>query len=385
MGLDFQFSPEQEMFRDSLKRFLKENLEDRAEEIDKTGKFPKDILEKMHESVGIPGTLLPEKYGGSESDYVTLGIAVEEISKVEMGTAYVALSDACAEVILEYGTEEAKEEWLPGLAKGKYLINGALTESGCGSDAANIKCRAEKRGDVYILNGDKSSISLTDAADLFVVSTVTDPSKGARGISAFLVPNDDRIERSIFDDLGMRGVGRGQLFFDDTEIPKEYLLGEEGEGFTRVMVLMDKARPITSLYGLGPAQAALEETMTYVKDREAFGRPIGKFEGVQFPLAEYYTKIEAARLLCYRALWKADNGISNTLDAAMVKYYAPEIAVEVTHGCLLLHGNVGYTEEYPIARHLRDCIGLEIGDGTAQIQKIIIGRELLGKKYVPYR
>ena len=385
MGLDFQFSSEQEMFRDSLKRFLKENLEDRAEEIDKTGKFPKDILEKMHKSVGVPGTLLPEKYGGSESDYITLGIVVEEISKVDMGTAYVALSDACAEAILRYGTEEAKEDWLPGLAQGKYLTNGAFTESGCGSDATNIKCRAEKKGDVYVLNGDKSSISLTEAADVFVVSAVTDPSKGARGISMFLVPNDDRVKRSTFDDLGMRGVGRGQLFFDDVEIPKEYLLGKENEGFLTVMKLMDEARPITSLYGLGPAQAALEKTMAYAKEREAFGRPIGKFEGVQFPLAEYYTKIEAAKLLCYRALWKVDNGIPCTVDAAMAKYYAPEVAAEVAHGCLLLHGNMGYTEEYPIARHLRDSIALEIGDGTAQIQKIIIGRELLGRKYVPYR
>lgn len=385
MGLSFEFSEENKLIRKSVKRFAEENLEEIAEEVDEKGEFPRDIVREMSEKIGVPGSLVPEKYGGGDADYVTLGIALEEIAKVETGAAYSCLCDAVSVLLKEYGKDQVKEEWLPKVAEGEALINVANTEPECGTDATAIKTTAKQNRNNYILNGTKSSISLADSADAFILTAKTSPDKKAKGISTFLVPRK-KIEVSLFDDLGARGIERGELYLDEVEVPDKYLLGKEGEGFRNIMESFDFIRPLTGIYAVAVATDSIEKTIEYVKERKAFDRPIAKFEGVQFPIAEHHTKIEAAKLLCYRALWKAQNNLPHTKDAAMAKYFAAESAAEATHDCLILHGNAGYQEEgNTIPRKLRDSIGLEIGDGTPQIQKIVIARELLGREYLPYR
>jgi cyclohexanecarboxyl-CoA dehydrogenase len=253
-----------------------------------------------------------------------------------------------------------------------------------GSDAANLACRAVREGDEYLITGEKSGISLGLAADAIMLFATTNPAARARGVTAFLVPLDlPGVSRSALRDLGARAVGRAVLSFDHVRIPLSHRLGEEGTGFYQVMRGFDFNRVLIALACLGAAQTSLEETMAYVKERRAFGRAIVQFEGVSFPIAEAATLMEAARLLCYRALWLADRGERHTKESAMVKWWAPRLAVDTIHQCLLLHGHYGYTDELPFEQRLRDVIGLEIGDGTAEVMKLIVARELMGRESVP--
>jgi cyclohexanecarboxyl-CoA dehydrogenase len=290
-----------------------------------------------------------------------------------------------AEIIGRNGSAEIRDRWIPPTTRGETVIALALTEPSAGSDAARLACRAERDGAGYVLVGEKSGISLGMVAQAAIVFARTDPGPRARGISAFLVPLDrPGVARSALRDLGSRVITRAVLSFDHVRIPASHRLGAEGTGFRQVMQAFDFNRVLIGLACSGAAQVSLEETMAYVKERQAFGRALARFEGVSFPIAEAATLLDAARWLCYRALWLVDHHAPFTKESAMVKWWVPRLAVDTIHKCLLLHGHYGYTSELPFEQRMRDVMGLEIGDGATEIMKIVVARELMGRESLPY-
>ena len=382
--MDFAFSAEQEEIARAVRAFAKKELAPRSAQWDGTGEFPWAAWRGMGE-LGLLGMRIPEAHGGQPMDLVTLGIAMEEIGRGDFSCTYaIQLAGLAGEIIGRNGRPEIQARWLPGTARGETVIALGLTEPGVGSDAARLDCRAERDGDHYVITGEKSGISLAMAAHAAIVFARSGAA-GARGVTAFLVPLDlPGVSRSPLRDLGSRCIGRAVLSFDHVRIPVSHRLGAEGTGFHQVMQGFDYNRILIALACLGAAQVSLEETMTYVKERQAFGRAIVKFQGVSFPLAEAATHLEAARWLSYRGLWLADRGMAHTKESAMVKWWAPRLAVETIHECLLLHGHYGYTDELPFGQRMRDVMGLEIGDGAAQIMKMIVARELMGRESLPY-
>ncbi len=383
--MDFTLTSEQDELVRTLRAFVKKELAPHSAEWDRSGEFPRDAWRKMGE-LGLLGLRIPDAHGGQKSDLVTMGIASEEIARGDFSCTYgIQLAGLAGEILSRTGSEEIKARWLPPTARGESVIALALTEPGVGSDAANLGCRAVRDTDGYLITGEKSGISLAMAADAAIVFARTDADAKARGVTAFLVPlNLPGVSRSPLHDLGTRAVVRAVLSFDQVRIPLSHRLGDEGTGFYQVMQGFDYNRVIIALSCLGVAQVSLEETMTYVKERRAFGRTLATFEGVSFPIAEAATHIDAARLLCYRALWLADRGEPYTKESAMVKWWAPRLAVDTIHQCLLLHGHYGYTDELPFGQRMRDVIGLEIGDGTGEIMKVVVARELMGRESLPY-
>jgi cyclohexanecarboxyl-CoA dehydrogenase len=310
---------------------------------------------------------------------------MEEIARGDFACTYgLQLAGLAGEILGRNGTEEIKTRWLPSTAEGETVIALALTEPSVGSDAANLACRAEREGDEYVITGEKSGISLAMVAHAAILFARTAKTR-ARGVTAFLVPLDlPGVSRSPLRDMGTRAVGRAVLSFDHVRIPLSHRLGAEGTGFHQVMQGFDYNRVGIALACLGVAQVSLEETMAYVKSRQAFGKSLATFEGVSFPIAEAATHIDACRLLCHRALWLADHGQPYTKESAMTKWWAPRLSVDTIHQCLRLHGHYGYTDELPFEQRMRDVIGLEIGDGTAEVMKVIVARELMGRESLPY-
>jgi cyclohexanecarboxyl-CoA dehydrogenase len=383
--MDFAFTPEQDELVRTLRAFARKELAPRSATWDRTGEFPWEVWRGMGE-LGLFGLRAPAAYGGQEAELLTVGIAAGEIARGDFSCTYgIQISALAGEILGREAGDEIKRRWLPPTIAGETVLALALTEPGVGSDAANLACRAERDGDGYLITGEKSGISLGMVAHAAIVFARTDPGGGARGVTAFLVPLDlPGVSRSALRDLGSRVVGRAVLSFDHVRVLASHRLGPEGAGFYQVMRGFDFNRVIIALACLGVAQVALEETMAYVKERRAFGQPLARYEGVSFPIAEAATQIEAARWLCYRALWLADRGEPHTKESAMVKWWAPKLSVDVIHQCLLLHGHYGYTDELPFEQRLRDVIGLEIGDGTPEVMKIIVARELLGRESLPY-
>ncbi|MFJ8066858.1 acyl-CoA dehydrogenase family protein [Psychrobacillus sp. NPDC096426] len=380
--LNFAFTEEQEEFRKVLKDFTKSELLPTYMEWDRKGIFPGRLWKKMGE-IGLTGLRIPAKYGGSEVDCVTTGIAAEEIGRGNFSmTAAVSSNALIGEIITKHASEEMKSKWLPPFASGEKIIGIAITEPGSGSDAAGLKTKAERRGDSYIISGEKSGITLATVADAFIVFAKTDPELGSRGVSAFLIESD-RIgfDKKGYEDVGNIPTGRGSLYLDRVEIPKENLLGEEGKGFYQVMNGFDFSRFLLGLQALGSAYQTIEETIEHVKTRESFGKPLVRNQGVSFPIVEHYTQMELVRWQCYRGLWMRDQGMTHTAEAAMCKWLGPKVSREAIQDCLLLNGHYAYTKEMPIEQRLRDVMGMEIGDGTAQIQKIVIGKKLFGKEF----
>ncbi|HSB43202.1 MAG TPA: acyl-CoA dehydrogenase family protein [Methylomirabilota bacterium] len=383
--MDLAFSAEQEELVRTLRQFARRELAPRSAHWDKSGEFPWEAWRRMGE-LGLLGLRMPAAYGGHEADFTTFGIAMEEIGRGDFSCTYgLQLAGLAGEILGRSGTEEIKARWLPPTARGEAVVALALTEPGAGSDAANLACRAERDGDGYVITGEKSGISLGMAAQAAIVFARTDPAGRARGVTAFLVPLDlPGVSRSPLRDMGTRAIGRAVLAFDHVRLPAAHRLGEEGTGFYQVMQGFDYNRIGIALACLGVAQQSLEETMVYVKERRAFGQPLARFEGVSFPIAEAATHVEACRWLCYRALWLADQGRPHTKESAMTKWWGPRLAVETIHQCLLLHGHYGYTDELPFEQRMRDVIGLEIGDGAAEVMKMVVARELLGRESLPY-
>lgn len=384
--MNFTWSEEQLAIQESARRFAQDKLFPEYQNNDSKHVFDRDMLKEMGE-LGLIGSELSERYGGLGLGYVTAGLITEEISRADFNVAYVQiLAGLNGGIIEKFAAPHLAEEWIGRIISGESIVAIALTEPSAGSDAANLKLKAERKGDVFVLTGEKTSISAAAQADAAVVfaRTGTEEEK-ARGVSAFLVPLDNpAIERTHFDDIGESVVGRGSLFFDNVEVPAENMLGEEGLGFIQVMQGFDYSRALIGLQCLAAAKISVEESWEQVTTREAFGKKISKFEGVSFPLAEAETFIEAAKLLCYKTLWLRDQGKPHTAEAAMCKWWAPKVSFEIIHNCLLAHGHGGYSKDYPIQQRLRDVLGLQIGDGTSQIQKIIIAREKIGRDGVPY-
>ncbi|MGY9056557.1 MAG: acyl-CoA dehydrogenase family protein, partial [Alphaproteobacteria bacterium] len=348
--------------------------------------FDRDMVAEMGD-LGLIAPDLPEEFGGLGVSAVTAGMLVEEIAYADHSVSYIQLlTMLCGGLLAEFASKDVANEYLPPVIRGEKLIGLGLTEPRGGSDAANLILRAKRDGDSFVLNGEKASISAAAQADLLVVAARTGTeADGARGVTAFLVDlHSPGITRSAYNDLGSCAVGRGSIWFEDVRVPAHMMVGDEGKGFTQVMHGFDYSRALIGHMCLGPAQASMDETWPYTLEREAFGRPIAEFQGVTFPLAEYQTQMEALRLLCLKTLWLRDQGMPHTKEAAMCKWWAPKLCTDAIQQCLLTHGHLGYSRDLPHQQRMRDVMGLQIGDGTAQVSKMVIARENVGKAAVQY-
>jgi len=382
LPLDFDFTSEQELFRRTIREFAKKEITPKIREYERKAEFPWELYRKMGKS-GLLGLRLPRSYGGQEADAVTMGILQEELGRVGW---QIPLGDIMGEILALHGPEHIKSEWLPALVKGERMLGVANTEPSAGSDAAAISTRAIRKGDNYVLNGEKQFITGVEECGAYCVLAKTEPEKGAKGVSMlFVETNRAGIEKYKLDALGWKLYSFGGLVLKDVTIPTTNLIGEENQGFIYVMETFDLMRALIAMWCVGMAEGALEENMEYVKQRKAFGRPIAKFESVQSRLVEGYTKLEATKLLCYRTLWLRDRGRKMTKDSAMIKWYAPLIAFNVVNDCLQNRGALGYTTECLDEYRLREIRGASIGDGTTDINKIVVARELLGREFLPYR
>ena len=377
--MNFGFNDEQNAIRDVVARFSAEVLAPGYRQRDKEGVIEKEVIRQLGE-MGLLGGELPEAFGGSGMVCVTSGLIIEEISKGDFNVGYIPLlASLNGQIIASHAAPDLAKEWLHGMTSGQKVACIALTEPHGGSDAANLRLKAEHQGDVYVLNGEKTSISMADQADVAVVFARTGTvEQRASGISAFLVPMDSPgITTTRFEDNGQRAIGRGSIFFDNVAVPARNRMGDEGKGFKQVMQGFDYSRALIGLQCLAVAQQSLDETWQWLTERTAFGQHLSAFQGLTHPLAEYQTYVHAARLQCYHALWLKDNNLPHNAEAAMNKWWGPKLAFDVVKQCLLAHGHTGYGEDLPFAQRLRDVMGLQIGDGTAQIMKNIVAREYL--------
>lgn len=381
--MDYGFDEDQEVFRTEMARWADKVLAPHYQADDKAAELRRRQVTDMAE-MGLTGLRIPEEYGGQDATAVIAGIAAEEVGRADFNAGYLIINTALiSDIIVRNATDAQKRAWLPGIASGETVPAIMITEPGHGTDAAALALRATETADGWVLNGEKTSITLGMAADRAVVLARTG-GPGARGVSAFWVDmSSPGISRTAFDDLGSRAIGRASIFFDDVAVDREAMIGEPGGGFVSVMEGFDYSRAIIGLLCLGAAQQSLDEAMQWARDREAFGQPIGKFQGVSFPLAESATYVAGARHVCYEALWRKDNDLDHSAQAAMAKFWAPKLSVDVIHQCLLTLGHVGYSTEHKVGQRMRDVIGLEIGDGTAQVSKLVISRNLLGRSYAP--
>jgi cyclohexanecarboxyl-CoA dehydrogenase len=378
--MDFAFSSEQELLRTTLAAFAERELAPHYSSRDQDTDLPRDLVRRLG-AMGLLAPMVPAEFGGQALDYVSTGVAFEEISRADINAGYVLLLSALVgAIVMARGDDRQKRAMLPAICGGAVVTALAVTEPSGGSDAAHVKLAARREGDGYILEGEKSGISLASWADTAIIMARTGTyDHGAHGVSAFYVDlHSSGISRSRLKDLGTRAIGRGQIFFDGVRVPAEARIGAEGAGFVQVMQGFDFSRSLIGLMCLAAAQQSVDETCKYVADRQVFGGSLARFEGVSFPLAEAAVKLRAARLLCYEALWLKDQGKPHGWVAAGAKWWAPELAAQVLHQCLLLHGHVGFTMDLPHQQRMRDVIGLEIGDGTAQIMKLLVARAIIG-------
>lgn len=336
-------------------------------------------------TMGLLGPELPSEYGGQDLGCVATGVVIEEVARADLSMSLVNLMASLeGQILAHHGRPEVVGPWLRRMTSGEALVAIALTEPQGGSDAANLKLKIERRGDEYVVTGEKTSITAATQAEAAVVFGRTgEAGSGAKGITALLVPlQAEGVTVTPLHCHGQRAIGRGSIFFDGVRVPLEHRLGEEGKGFSQVMQGFDYSRALIALQVVAVAQVTLEETWSYVKDRRAFGKPLTAFQGVSHTLAEYETQLAAARLLCYQSLWLKDQGAPHSAEAAMCKWWAPKIAYEAIHQCLLLHGHGGY-DQGTLEQRLRDVLGFQIADGTAQIMKTIVARARAGRDAVP--
>jgi cyclohexanecarboxyl-CoA dehydrogenase len=382
LTLNFDFSEEQELFRRTVREFAKKEIAPKIREYESKREFPWELYRKMG-SAGLLGLRFPKEFGGQEGDAVTMGILVEEVARAGW---QIPLSDIMGEILALHGPTPLKKEWLPAMAKGERMLGIANTEPSTGSDAAAITTRATRRGDEYVLNGEKQCITGVNEMGAFCLLAKTDTDKGSRGVSMFFVEmNRPGIERYEFGALGWKLFSFGGIVLKDVSIPALNLIGEENKGFHYVMETFDLMRALIAVWCVGLAEISLEENIEFAKQRTAFGRPIAKFESVQSRIIEGYTELEAARLLCYRTLWLKDKGQKITKESAMIKWYVPQLCFGIVNNCLQNRGAIGFTTECMDEYRLREVRGAMIGDGTTDINKIVAARELLGREFLPYR
>jgi cyclohexanecarboxyl-CoA dehydrogenase len=377
---------DQRALRETARRFAQERLKPEYQAREKIERLDRELVREMGD-LGLIGTDMPERYGGLEASGLTTGLLIEQVAWGDINVSYVSLmASLTGKIIRDHAQPAVAEEWLPRMIRGEAIVGLGLTEPRGGSDAANLTLRARRDGEHYVLDGEKTSISFADQADALVLFARTGTAEsGARGISAFLVPLTlPGVQRTHFNDSGSRIIGRGSVFFDQVRIPASYRLGDENKGFVQVMQGFDYSRVLIALQCIGSAQASLDETWEYSKERIAFGAPLVQYQGVSFPLAECDTLLSATRQLCFHALDLRDHGEAHTVEAAMVKWLGPKTAVDVIHQCLLTFGHYGWSMDLPHQQRLRDVMGLEIGDGTAQVMKLIVARERAGRIAVQY-
>ncbi|ADU32342.1 acyl-CoA dehydrogenase [Evansella cellulosilytica] len=378
--MNFQLTEEQEMIRKMVRDFSEKEVGPSAAERDEHERFDRAIFDQMGE-LGLTGIPWPEKYGGIGADYVSYVIAVEELSRVDasIGVTLSAHISLAGWPIYKFGTEEQKERFLRPLAEGRKLGAYGLTESGSGSDAAGMRTTAKRDGSDYVLDGSKIFITNAGEAEIYVVFALTDPESKHKGCSAFIVekgmPGFSMGKKE--SKLGIRSSPTLEIIFDGCRVPKENLLGKEGEGFKIAMMTLDGGRNGIAAQAVGIAQGALDASIEYAKERKQFGKPIGAQQAISFKIAEMATKVEASRLLTYQAAWRESEGLSYGKESAMSKLFAGDSAMEVTTEAVQVFGGYGYTKEYPVERYMRDAKITQIYEGTNEIQRLVISKMLL--------
>ena len=379
--MDFNLTEDQKMVQQMAREFATNELEPKAAEIDKSGEFPQDSVKKMAE-LGLLGMVVPEKYGGASFDFVSLAVAIEEISRACGSTGVITAvhnSLACWPIV-NWGSDTLKDKYLPPMAAGKLLGAFGLTEPNCGSDPAAMETKAVLSGDHYVLNGAKRFITNGGAADVFIVFAKTDPAAGHKGITSFIVEKTfPGFSVGKHEDLmGLRATSNCELIFEDCKVPKANVLGEVNQGFRVALGTLDVSRIDIGAQAVGIAQAALDKSLVYSKERKQFGKAICEFEMIQEKFAEMAVNISAARLLVLNAAYQKDSGKKRfSQESAMAKLFAATTAVNVTREAVQIYGGYGYTKDYPVERYFRDAKCMEIYEGTSEIQRIVIARNLL--------
>ena len=382
--MDFTFTDEQNHLRRSIHEFAEGEIAPHVMEWDEVSHFPIEIIPKLAE-MGLLGIIFPESYGGAGLGYIDYVIAIEELSRVDgsIGIIVAAHNSLCSNHIFKFGTEAQKQKYLVPLAQGKKIGAWSLTEPEAGSDAGGTRTTATRDGKHWILSGAKTFTTNGHYADICVAMAVTDKSKASHGISAFIIekgtPGFKPGKKE--NKLGLRASDTSEVIFTDCRVPLENLLGDEGEGFTGSLKILDGGRISIAALALGMAQGALDAAVKYAKQRKQFGQAISEFQAIQFKLADMATEVEAARLLVYQAAWLADKkDVRFTRESSMAKLFASEVAVRVANECVQIHGGYGFIKDYPAEKFYRDVKLCTIGEGTSEIQKLVIARQLLGKK-----
>lgn len=376
---------QQRDLQQAARRYARERLLPTYQQRERDARIDRALLRELGQ-LGLVGVDFSTEFGGLGSDAVTAGLIIEELSYGDFNVGSYAVVQSLCGALLERNAQDAvKRQWLPRVCRGEAILALALTEPHAGSDAGALRLAARSDGDGYVLNGEKTSITFSDSADAFVVfARLTGHVDRAKGITAFLVPADTPgLQTTRFKDVGGRMTGRGSVFFDDVRIPAQNRLGDEGAAFSQVLAGFDYSRALIALQCIGAAQASIDEAWAYTREREAFGGPIAQFQGVTFPLVEGETQLAAGRQLSLHVLALRDAGEAHTVEAAMVKWFAPRTAFDVIHQCLLTFGHYGWSMDLPHQQRMRDVMGLEIGDGTAGIMKMIVARARAGRAANP--
>jgi hypothetical protein len=378
--MDFQLSDEQRMTQQLAREFAAKEIAPYAAQWDEACEFPWEAIRKLAD-LNLLGTIFPPTYGGAGLDYVSYALVVEELSRVDgaIGITVASHTSLCSNHIYTVGTEEQRRRFLMPLARGEKLGAWGLTEPNAGSDASGTQTSAVLNGDEWVLNGAKIFITQGSVADIYVLMAATDKSKKQHGISAFIVERGSPGLSAIAmkNKFGVRASDTAQLTLDNVRIPKENLLGELNQGFIDTLKILDGGRISIAAMALGIGRGAYEEALKYAQQREQFGQPIAQFQAIQWKLADMATELDAARLLILRAAWLKDQGLQSTKESAMAKLYASEAATRACNQALQIHGGYGYIKDYPVERYLRDAKICEIGEGTSEIQRLIIARQLL--------
>ena len=378
--MDFALSEEQQLLKKTVREFAESELASHAREWDEKQEFPREVFSKLG-ALGLMGVVWPAEYGGSGLTTLDYAIVMEELARVDAGVALsvAAHNSLCSGHIFLAGTDEQKRRFLTPLARGEKVGCWGLTENSAGSDAGGTRTTAVRAGDGWVLNGSKTFITNGRVADTAVVMAVTDREKGKKGISAFIVERGTKGFRAgkKEDKLGVRSSDTSELVFEDCRIPAGNLLGAEGHGFIDTLRILDRGRIGIAAFSVGIAQACLEASMRYSRERRQFGHPIAEFQAVQFKIADMATRVDAARLLTWRAAFLRDGGKDHTAESSMAKLYASEMSVQAALDAVQIHGGYGYVKEYPVERYLRDSKLGTIGEGTSEVQRLVIARELL--------
>ena len=378
--MNFQLDDEQQQLRKSVREFAEREILPHVMEWDEAAKFPMETVKELGK-MGLLGVIFPTEYGGAGMGYIEYVIAIEELSRVDgsVGIIVAAHTSLGSNHIFIAGNEEQKRKYIPKLATGEFIGAWGLTEPGSGSDAGGARCSAVKRGDRWILNGTKTFITNGTYADVYVVVAVTDKTAHTHGLSAFIVEKGTKGFRpgKKENKLGLRASDTAELIFEDCEIPAGNLLGKEGDGFIDAMRVLDGGRISIAALGLGMAQGAYEAALRYSKQRKQFGQAISEFQAIQWKLADMATEIDAARLLTMRSAWLKDNGMKTTLESSMAKLYTSEVAVRAANEGVQIHGGYGFIKDYPAEKFYRDVKLCTIGEGTSEIQRLVISRQIL--------